>query len=95
MTTHQDMLFQLGGLPVMAGIPFSQNAKYYFVDPANGSDTPKFARWTTPTAWCPLVDERFAVSVNDGLPVRATDRRADQRITVHQQISARIPCCRS
>jgi hypothetical protein len=38
MTTVADMLFQLGGLPVMAGVPFSQNAKYYFVDPANGSD---------------------------------------------------------
>jgi len=39
MTTHQDMLFHLGGLPVMAGIPFSANAKYYYVDPANGSDS--------------------------------------------------------
>ena len=38
MTTHQDMLYHLGGLPVMAGVPFSKNAKYYFVDPANGSD---------------------------------------------------------
>jgi hypothetical protein len=39
MTTFGDMVFQLGGLPVMAGIPFSQNSQYYFVDPANGSDT--------------------------------------------------------
>ncbi|MFC2031566.1 hypothetical protein ACFLWA_12675 [Chloroflexota bacterium] len=38
MTTHQDMLFHLGGLPVMAGLPFSKGAKYYFVDVANGSD---------------------------------------------------------
>ncbi len=38
MTTVKDMLYQLGGSPVMAGIPFSKNAKYYFVDPANGSD---------------------------------------------------------
>ena len=32
------MLYHLGGLPVMTGIPFSVNSKYYFVDPANGSD---------------------------------------------------------
>ena len=38
MTTHQDMLYHLGGLPVMAGVPFSQDSKYYFVDAANGSD---------------------------------------------------------
>lgn len=38
MTTVKDMLYQLGGLPVMAGVPFSSNASYYFVDPANGSD---------------------------------------------------------
>lgn len=38
MTTHADMLFQLGGLPVMAGVPFSMNARYYFVDPARGSN---------------------------------------------------------
>jgi len=38
MTTVGDMLFQLGGAPVMAGVPFGKNAKYYFVDPANGSD---------------------------------------------------------
>ena len=38
MTTVSDMLYQLGGLPVMAGIPFGTNAKYYFVDPTNGSD---------------------------------------------------------
>ncbi len=38
MTTHMDMLFHLGGLPVMAGLPFSKDAKYYFVDVATGSD---------------------------------------------------------
>ena len=38
MTTFGDMVYQLGGLPVMAGVPFGPNAKYYFVDPANGSD---------------------------------------------------------
>lgn len=38
MTTVADMLFHLGGLPVMAGVPFSMNSQYYFVDVANGSD---------------------------------------------------------
>lgn len=37
MTTVGDMLFQLGGVPVMSGIPFGPKAQYYFVDPANGS----------------------------------------------------------
>ena len=39
MTTHMDMLYHLGGLPVMAGVPFSQDSKYYFVDARNGSDS--------------------------------------------------------
>jgi len=38
MTTHQDMLYHLGGVPVGTSIPFGPNSKYYFVDPANGSD---------------------------------------------------------
>lgn len=39
MTSFGDMLFHLGGLPVMAGIPFGKNAKYYYVDPVNGLDS--------------------------------------------------------
>jgi hypothetical protein len=38
MTTHQDMLYHLGGLPVMTGVPFSKGSKYYFVDARNGND---------------------------------------------------------
>ena len=38
MTMFNDMLFHLGGLPLMAGLPYSKSSKYYFVDPANGSD---------------------------------------------------------
>lgn len=33
------MVYHLGGLPVMAGLPFGKNATYYFVDPTNGSDS--------------------------------------------------------
>jgi hypothetical protein len=39
MTTYGDMLYHLGGVPAGVQVPFSKNAKYYFVDPANGSDT--------------------------------------------------------
>jgi hypothetical protein len=38
MTTFPDKVFELGGLPVMSGVPYSKNAKYYFVDAATGSD---------------------------------------------------------
>jgi hypothetical protein len=48
MTTVSDLLYQLGGVPALSGVPFSKNAKYYFVDPANGSAgnsglTPEYA----------------------------------------------------
>ena len=39
MTTYSDMLYHLGGVPALAGIPFGPNSKVYFVDPANGSNT--------------------------------------------------------
>lgn len=40
MTTVADMLFQLGGLPVLPeGLPVgNKNGRYYFVDGTNGSD---------------------------------------------------------
>ncbi len=38
MTTFSDMLFQLGGMPALAGVPFGPKSKYYFVDPVNGLD---------------------------------------------------------
>lgn len=38
MTTFGDMLYGLGGAPALAGVPFGPKAKYYFVDPTNGSD---------------------------------------------------------
>lgn len=38
MTEFADLVYQLGGMPIMGSIPFGKNAKYYFVDPANGSD---------------------------------------------------------
>jgi len=38
VTTVSDMLFQLGGMPALAGVPFGPKAHYYFVDPVNGLD---------------------------------------------------------
>ncbi len=39
MTTFPDRVFELGGVPVMAGVPYSKDAKYYYVDAATGSDS--------------------------------------------------------
>lgn len=39
MTTFGDMVFQMGGVPAMAGIPYGPKSKYYWVDPVNGVDT--------------------------------------------------------
>lgn len=38
MTRVADMLYHLGGLPVLAGVPFCKDSTYYFVDARNGSD---------------------------------------------------------
>lgn len=37
MSKVSDMLYHLGGVPVIQGLPYSKNSDYYFVDPANGS----------------------------------------------------------
>lgn len=37
MTTFADMLYDLGGRPLLSGIPFGAKSKVYFVDPANGN----------------------------------------------------------
>lgn len=55
MTTFSEMVYQLGGVPTLAGVPFGAKAKYYFVDPANGSDgndglTPAHAKATLTAA---------------------------------------------
>ena len=39
MTTVDDMLFHLGGVPVLTGIPFSGESKTFFVDTELGSDS--------------------------------------------------------
>ena len=39
MTTFNDQVFHLGGVPLAFGLPATKNSKYYFVDPANGNDS--------------------------------------------------------
>jgi len=36
--TTSGMVNALGGVPLLPGLPFSSKSKYYFVEPANGSD---------------------------------------------------------
>lgn len=57
MTTVDDMLYHLGGVPVMGGlIPFGPSSKSFFVDPAKGSAsndglTPQTAYASVATAY--------------------------------------------
>ena len=39
MTTFNDLVKVLGGVPVIGGFPFSKASNYYFVDPARGSSS--------------------------------------------------------
>lgn len=65
MTTHQDMLYHLGGLPVLAGVPFGINAKYYFVDPANGSDNASGRRVDEPLATLAAAEDLCVANRHD------------------------------
>ena len=39
MTTHADMLYHLGGVPVLSGIPFGPSSEAFFWNPTGGDDT--------------------------------------------------------
>lgn len=80
MTQVSDMLFHLGGLPVMTGVPFSKDAKYYFVDPANGNDndtglSPAEALATIPAAYAKTIanqnDVVFYIAGSSGMNLDA------------------------
>lgn len=56
MTTVGDMLYHMGGVPVLTGIPFGPTSKAFFVDPANGNnsndgETPQTAVASVATAY--------------------------------------------
>lgn len=65
MTTVSDMLYHLGGLPVMAGVPFSKYSKYYFVDVANGSDGNDGLSPVKPLATLITAEERCVANRHD------------------------------
>ena len=80
-TTFGGILQHLGGVPVMAGVPFSMNAKYYFVDTVNGSDgndglTPASALATIITAYGKCTanqhDTVFYIAGSSGLNMTAS-----------------------
>ena len=73
MTTFNDMVQMFGGLPALAGVPFGKDAKYYFVDPVNGTaggagTSPATAVTTVTIAYDKTVDKRGDVIylMNDG-----------------------------
>ena len=39
MTSFDDMVFGLGGVPLIGGLPFSGKSRAYFVDPLRGNDS--------------------------------------------------------
>jgi len=59
------MLYQLGGMPVMAGLPFGPKAKYYFVDPANGNDSNPGTDLSKPMASIEAAEARCVANQND------------------------------
>jgi hypothetical protein len=80
MTSFDDMVYQFGGMPVMAGLPFSGSAKYFFLDPTNGSDsyegtTPARAKKTLPAAYALLTsgqhDTLFYISGTSSISLAA------------------------
>ena len=66
MSTFKGMLHHLGGVPVMAGIPFGPDSSYFFVDPDNGNDvndglTPATAVATLATAYAKTTADKHDV----------------------------------
>ncbi len=60
MTSFSDMVYALGGVPLLAGIPFGPQSKAYFCDPANGNnandgETPATAVADVATAYAKTV----------------------------------------
>jgi len=67
MTTVSDMLFQLGGMPAMSGIPFGANAQYFFVDPTSSraSDNNSGVSITEPMATISAAEDRTTANQHD------------------------------
>lgn len=72
MTQVADMLYHLGGVPVMSGIPFGGESQAFFVDPDNGSDgndgmTPMAAKASLQAAYNLTTTDRHDVVFFIGL----------------------------
>ena len=72
MTTVSDMLFHLGGLPVMAGIPFCKDSQYFFVDARNGSDDNDGLSIDTPKATIIAAEDKMVANRHDTLFIIGT-----------------------
>lgn len=70
MTTFGDMLYQNGGIPVMAsmmGLPYGPNSTWYFVDPANGSDDNVGTDISAPMASVPAAEDKCVANRHDAV----------------------------
>ncbi len=64
MTTYGDMLYQFGGLPVLPGIPFSPDARYYFVHP-DGNDADPGTDLSAPMATIIAAEDKLVANRHD------------------------------
>jgi len=65
MTTFSDMVFGLGGMPALSGIPFGPKSKYYFVDPVNGSDSEPGTDVEHPLASLAIAEDKCVANQHD------------------------------
>jgi len=72
MTTFSDMVYHLGGLPVMAGVPFCKDSKYYFVDARNGNDTNDGLSLEHPMATIIAAEDKLVANRHDTIFIIGT-----------------------
>jgi hypothetical protein len=67
MTTHADMIYGLGGVPFLTGVPFGPRAKYYFVDPSSSeaSDSNEGTELAHPLASLEAAEDKCVSGQND------------------------------
>lgn len=65
MTTHKDMIYTLGGIPVVPFMPFGPNARYFFVDPNFGNDDKNGRTLTEAKATIIAAEDDMVADQND------------------------------
>jgi hypothetical protein len=75
MTTFADMVYMLGGVPAMAGIPFGPKSKYYFVDPSSSeaSDSNAGTSLQSPLASLEAAEDKCVADQHDTVFFIASD----------------------